>query len=90
MYSVVIPVYEAKESLSRCVESWLGQTKKDLELLLVDDGSTDGSGALCDSYADKDGRVRVIHQKNAGVSAARNAGIESAKGEYLLFTDSDD
>ena len=90
MYSVVIPVYEAKDSLMRCVESWLGQTEEDLELILVDDGSTDGSGSLCDACAGKDERVRVIHQKNAGVSAARNAGIERAKGEYLLFTDSDD
>lgn len=88
--SIVIPVYEAKEHLARCVDSWLGQTKGDLELILVDDGSTDGSGELCDRYAKRDQRVRVIHQENAGVSAARNAGIEAAGGNYLLFTDSDD
>lgn len=90
MYSVVIPVYEARDCLERCVESWLGQTEKDLELILVDDGSTDGSGSLCDQFARKDPRVQVIHQMNRGVSAARNAGIDAAKGEYLLFTDSDD
>lgn len=90
MYSVVIPVYEAAASISRCVDSWLAQTEKDLEVILVDDGSTDGSGRICDAYAKKDRRVRVLHQKNAGVSAARNAGIEAAEGAYLLFTDSDD
>ncbi len=90
MYSVVIPVYEAKTCLGRCVESWLSQTEKDLELILVDDGSSDGSAVLCDLYAEQDTRVRVIHQVNAGVSAARNAGMDAANGEYLLFTDSDD
>ena len=88
MYSVVIPVYEAKNSLERCVGSWLGQTKGDLELILVDDGSGDGSGELCDALAGQDARVRVIHQKNAGVSAARNAGMDAAQGRYLFFTDS--
>lgn len=90
MYSVIIPVYEAEASVGRCVDSWLAQTGKDLEVILVDDGSTDGSGEICDAYARQDRRVRVIHQKNAGVSAARNAGIEAAGGEFLLFTDSDD
>lgn len=90
MYSVVIPVYEAKTCLGRCVESWLAQTEKNLELILVDDGSSDGSADLCDLYAEQDARVRAIHQENAGVSAARNAGIDAANGEYLLFTDSDD
>lgn len=90
MYSVVIPVYQAKTCLSRCVDSWLGQTEKHLEVILVDDGSTDGSSGLCDELAKKDARVRVIHQKNEGVSAARNAGIRAATGDFLLFTDSDD
>lgn len=90
MYSVVIPVYEAEECLGRCVESWLAQTEKDLELILVDDGSTDQSLVICDRYAARDMRVRVIHQENAGVSAARNAGLQTARGAYLLFTDSDD
>lgn len=90
MYSVVIPVYEAKDSLNRCVRSWLNQTEPNLELILVDDGSTDGSGELCEQLAREDGRIRVIHQENAGVSAARNAGIRAAAGEFLMFTDSDD
>lgn len=90
MYSVVIPVYEAEACVGRCVDSWLAQTEKNLELILVDDGSTDRSGRICDKYAEKDHRVHVIHQKNYGVSAARNAGIEASRGEYLLFTDSDD
>lgn len=90
MYSVVIPVYNAQNTLGRCVDSWLAQTRTDLEVILVDDGSADQSGRLCEKYAQQDKRIRVIHQANAGVSAARNAGIESAEGEFLLFTDSDD
>ena len=91
MFSIVIPVYNAKASLERCVDSWLCQTRKDLEIILVDDGSSDGSGELSDRLVENsDGRVRVIHQENSGVSAARNAGIRAAKGEFLLFTDSDD
>lgn len=90
LYSVVIPVYQAKDSLKRCVDSWLAQSYHKLELILVDDGSTDGSAGLCDKLAEQDDRIFVIHQKNAGVSAARNAGILQAKGEFLLFTDSDD
>ena len=90
MYSVVIPVYEAKTCLGRCVESWLSQTEKDLELILVDDGSSDGSAVLCDLYAEQDTRVRVIHQENQGLGAARNTGIEAAQGEWILSVDSDD
>lgn len=90
MYSVIIPVYNARDGLGRCVRSWLSQTDGDLELLLVDDGSTDGSGELCEEWAQKDARVRVLRQENAGVSAARNAGIEAARGERMFFTDSDD
>ncbi len=90
MYSVVIPVYQAEDTLERCVRSWLAQTEADLELILVDDGSRDGSGALCDAFAKEDRRIRVIHQQNAGVSAARNAGIAAANGDFVLFTDSDD
>ena len=85
MYSVIIPVYEARDSLDRCVKSWLAQTEGDLELLLVDDGSTDGSRELCEKWAKKDARVRVLHQKNAGVSAARNAGIDAARGKHMFF-----
>lgn len=90
MFSVIIPVYKAKDSLKRCVDSWLAQTERNLELVLVDDGSSDGSGALCDELATEDERIRVIHQENAGVSAARNAGIGKAEGDFVLFTDSDD
>lgn len=88
--SVVIPVYNAASLVDRCVHSVLGQTYSDLDVILVDDGSTDGSGHRCDAWADRDARVRVIHQSNAGVSKARNTGIEASKGAYLLFVDSDD
>ena len=90
MISVIVPVYNRKETLERCVQSLRGQTYPDLEIILVDDGSTDGSGALCNALAREDVRIRVIHKENGGVSSARNAGIEAAKGEYLMFTDSDD
>ena len=86
MYSVVIPVYNVKSSLKRCVDSWLAQSRSDLELLLVDDGSTDGSAGLCDELADSDPRIRVIHHKNSGVSAARNAGIQEACGQTVWIT----
>lgn len=89
MVSIIVPVYNVEEYLNACVESALKLTV-DAEILLVDDGSTDGSGALCDAWAQKDNRVRVIHQENGGLSAARNTGIRNAKGEYLLFLDSDD
>lgn len=88
--SVVIPVYKAEQYLECCVESVLQQTHRNLEIILVDDGSPDGCGAMCDAYAHKDNRVRVIHQKNSGVAAARNAGIEIATGKWLAFVDADD
>ena len=88
--SIIVPVYNAKEYLRRCVDSILGQEYTDFELLLVDDGSQDGSGALCDEYAAKDMRVRVIHKENGGVSAARNLAMKNARGTYLQFADSDD
>ena len=88
--SVIIPVYNAEDYLRRCLESVLSQTYKDFELILVDDGSKDKSGAMCDSFASQDCRVRVIHQQNAGAGAARNVGISLAKGDYLVFIDSDD
>lgn len=90
MISIIVPVYNGEDHLDRCVRSILAQTYKDFELLLVDDGSTDGSGALCDAWAAKDSRVRVFHQENAGVSAARNAGLDAATGEYIGFVDADD
>lgn len=90
LVSIIVPVYQVKEYISECVESLLAQTYTNLEILLVDDGSTDGSGEICDEYAAKNSRVRVVHQGNQGLSAARNTGIEIAKGEYLAFVDSDD
>ena len=89
--SVIMPVYQAEKFLKASVESVLAQTFSDWELLLVDDGCRDGSPALCDAFAQRDDRVRVIHKrKNAGVSAARNSGLDMAKGDYIAFLDSDD
>ena len=88
--SIVIPVYRSIGTLARCVDSVLNQPFADYELILVDDGSTDGSAQLCDEYALNDERVRVIHKKNGGLSSARNAGIEISQGEYITFIDSDD
>lgn len=88
--SVIVPVYNAEKYLQECVESVLHQTLSDLELILVDDGSTDGSPALCDQYAAQDTRVQVIHKQNGGVSTARNAGLDAATGDYIAFVDSDD
>ena len=90
LVSVVVPVYKAEPWLRRGVDGVLAQTLPDFELILVDDGSPDGCGAICDEYAARDGRVRAIHQENRGVSAARNAGIGAARGRYLVFMDSDD
>ena len=88
--SVIVPVYNAEKYLDRCVESILSQTFTDFELLLVDDGSPDSCPAMCDAWAQKDSRIRVIHKQNGGVSDARNAGLEQAKGEYITFMDNDD
>ena len=88
--SIIVPVYKAEKFLYKCVDSILKQTEQNFELLLVDDGSPDHSGAICDAYAQKDSRVRVIHQENGGVSLARSRGIQEAQGEYLGFVDSDD
>ena len=88
--SVIIPVYKAEKYLPACVESVLGQSYKDLEVILIDDESPDRCGELCEAYARQDSRVRVIHKKNEGVSKARNAGLEIATGEYIQFVDSDD
>ena len=88
--SVIVPVYNVEDFLEKCVRSILAQTERDFELLLIDDGSTDGSGALCDRLAEQDPRVRVIHQENKGLGGARNTGIEGASGDWLLFIDSDD
>lgn len=88
--SVIIPVYNAAPYLDRCVNSVINQTYPKWELLLVDDGSKDGSGQICDGFAQRDGRIRVIHQENAGAGAARNNGIAQAKGDYVVFVDADD
>lgn len=88
--SVVVPVYNAELYLQRCVNSILSQAYSDFELILVDDGSQDGSGQICDEYAAQDSRVVVIHKKNGGVSSARNIGLEVARGKYITFVDSDD
>ena len=88
--SVIVPVYNCKDYLPKCIKSILNQTYPQIQLVLVDDGSSDESGEICDAFAAKDSRIQVIHQKNQGVSAARNAGLDAASGEYLLFVDSDD
>ena len=88
--SVIVPVYNVEAYLEKCVQSILRQTEQDFELLLVDDGSTDSSGQLCEELAKKDSRIRVIHQENQGLGGARNTGIREAKGDWLLLVDSDD
>lgn len=90
LISIIVPVYNVREYLPRCVQSLQQQTYPNLEFLLVDDGSTDGTGALCDRLSKKDERIRVLHKKNGGSSSARNLGMENASGEYLGFVDSDD
>lgn len=88
--SVIVPVYNVEKYIHRCVDSILAQTFTGFELILIDDGSLDRCGEICDGYAAKDSRVRVIHKKNEGVSAARNTGLETVSGEYVTFVDSDD
>ena len=88
--SVIVPVYNVEPYLRKSINSLVEQTYSNLEIILVDDGSTDGSEAICDEYADRYPHIKVIHQKNAGQSAARNAGIEMAAGEWIAFLDSDD
>ena len=88
--SAIVPVYNVEKQLNRCVESLINQTHKDLEIILVDDGSTDNSGSLCDELAKTDSRIKVIHQENRGLSGARNSGLDVATGSYIFFVDSDD
>lgn len=90
LISVIVPVYNVEKYLPKCVDSILNQTYRNLEVILVDDGTKDASDAICDAYAQKDPRVKVIHKENGGLSSARNAGIDIAQGEYLGFVDSDD
>lgn len=88
--SVIVPVYNVEKYLRRCIDSILAQTFADFELLLIDDGSKDSSGAICDEYAEKDNRILVFHKENGGVSSARNVGLDNAKGEWITFVDADD
>ena len=90
LLSIIVPVYDVERYLQKCIDSILAQTFTDFELILVDDGSPDNCPALCDAAAAKDARIRVIHQKNGGLSAARNAGLDVARGEWIGFVDSDD
>ena len=88
--SIIVPVYKVEKYIHKCVDSILNQTFTDYELILVDDGSPDNCGKICDEYAKKDSRVKVIHKKNGGQSSARNKGLDHAKGNYISFIDSDD
>ena len=88
--SIIVPIYNVDKYLSRCIDSILNQTFKKFELILVNDGSTDNSGVVCEEYANKDNRIKVIHKSNGGVSSARNSGLHAAKGEYIGFVDPDD
>lgn len=90
LISIIVPVYNADRCLSRCIKSILSQNLKNFELLLIDDGSTDKSGKICDEYAAKDKRVKVFHKENGGVSSARNLGLDNARGKWITFIDSDD
>lgn len=90
LISVIIPVYNVQQYLERCIKSVIEQSYNNLEIILVDDGSTDNCGKICDDYSNKDIRIKVIHQENGGVSKARNTGLDNAKGKYISFIDSDD
>ena len=90
LISVIVPVYNVESYLEKCIESIQNQSYKSLEIILVNDGSTDSSGDICDKYAAHDKRIKVIHKKNGGLSSARNAGLEVANGDYIAFVDSDD
>lgn len=90
LVSIIVPVYNAQEYLSYCIKSLIAQSYQQLEIILVDDGSTDDSGKICDTYANQDSRIRVLHQKNSGISGAQNAGLDAATGDYIAFADNDD
>lgn len=90
LISIIVPIYNQEKYLCECVESLIVQSYKNIEIILVDDGSTDHSGMICDNYSKKDKRIKVIHQKNGGLSCARNIGIEYCRGKYIVFVDSDD
>ena len=88
--SIVVPVYNVEKYLPKCIESLIGQTYSNLEIILVDDDSKDNSGKICDEYGQKDLRIKVIHKENGGISSARNAALDICTGEYIGFIDSDD
>ena len=88
--SIIIPIYKVEDYISKCIKSVIAQSYHNLEIILIDDGSPDRCGDICDDYAERDSRIRVIHRQNGGISAARNSGLEVATGEYVLFVDSDD
>lgn len=88
--SVIVPVYNLKQYIPRCIDSLQSQTLEDIEIIIIDDGSTDGSAEICDQYADEDSRIRVLHKKNEGLSAARNVGVRMARANYIMFADGDD
>ncbi len=90
LITIIVPVYNVEKYLCKCIDSVLIQTYKNFELVIIDDGSTDNSGNICDTYKNKDNRIRVIHKENGGLSDARNFGIENAHGKYITFIDSDD
>ena len=90
LVSIIVPIYNAQNYLNRCLDSLLAQTLEDIEIILINDGSKDDSLAICRAYEEKDSRIIVIDQKNAGVSAARNAGLDRASGQYVGFVDPDD
>lgn len=90
LVSVIVPIYNVEKYLSKCIESIINQTLSNIEIILINDGSTDSSGVIADNYAKNDSRIKVIHKKNGGQGSARNIGIELASGEYIGFVDSDD
>ena len=90
LVSIIIPVYNVEQYLDQCMETVLGQTYSNLDIILVDDGSKDKSSQMCDEYVAKDKRVKVLHKENGGLSSARNKGLELAKGQYIIFPDPDD
>ena len=90
VFSIIVPVYNTEKYLSKCIESIISQTFSDFELILVNDGSTDSSGNICDDYAKQDSRIKVLHSENKGVTHARKLGVNQAKGDFVLLIDSDD
>ena len=90
LISVIVPVYKVEKFLARCLDSIISQTYENMEIILVDDGSPDSCGSICDEYAQRDARFRVLHKENGGLSDARNCGVEIASGAYIAFIDSDD